>query len=142
MFSNRCSIIAVTAILALSLCACGSGVDTTEQPQEEAQQPETVQTAAPTAEGLADVLSSVVSADYTLSSFESVETEQGPGYAASVIKSSGASSVNPSTGVEGALIAGGQKIPFWFESYGTPYPINDYAQAARCSVPRTAARSP
>lgn len=37
MFSNRCSILAVTAILALSLCACGSS-DTAEQPQEEAQQ--------------------------------------------------------------------------------------------------------
>lgn len=40
MFSNKCSIIAVTAILALSLCACGSS-DTAEQPQEEAQQAET-----------------------------------------------------------------------------------------------------
>lgn len=129
MFSNRCSILAVTAILALSLCACGSS-DTAEQPQEEAQQPETVQAAAPTAEGLADVLSSVVSADYTLSTFEAVETEQGPGYAASVIKASGSSFVNPSTGVEGTLIAGGQKLPFWFESYGTPYPLNDYAPAA------------
>lgn len=131
MFSNRCSVFAVALILALSLCGCGSEVDTVEQPQEETQQQqETVQAAALTAEGLADVLSSVVSADYTLSSFESVETEQGPGYAASVIKSSGASFVNPSTGVEGALIAGGQKIPFWFESYGTPYPLNDYAPAA------------
>lgn len=35
MFSNRCSILAITTLLALSLCACGSS-DTAEQPQEEA----------------------------------------------------------------------------------------------------------
>lgn len=38
---NRCSILAVTALLALSLCACGSGGDT--EGQEETQQTETVQ---------------------------------------------------------------------------------------------------